>query len=138
MEIALICSTPDCGRTLFAQNVSGYCVSCNARRVGIAQTAEARAKSGRTQSENRLAWCMIAYRKLNYELRRKNIPLEERKRIIAETAAADEAAERAKRKPMSFAEQLEAVRNGAALTERVVMPSRRATHVVGGSSLGDL
>jgi hypothetical protein len=74
-------------------------------------------------SREKLAWCPPQYAGLNTELRRKRIPAAERRRVIADQAAADERARLAAMTP--FERQMDRVRQGAGITECVPMPSRQ-------------
>lgn len=104
---------------------------------------EVRAKAGRGVSAARSAWCPTEYRALNSELRERGHSLADRKAMIADQIAADQRraveAERARITAMTpFERQMEAVRNGARLVDKVAMPTRELTFTVGGVSGGML
>ncbi len=106
------------------------------RRVGAknfwhANTPECRAKAGQAIRARHLAWCPERYWPLNAELKRAGFKIAERRRLIADQAAADERARLAAMDPLE--RQMERLaKAGGLLVE--VQPIRRSepTMTLGG------
>ena len=84
-----------------------------------------REKSGRTNSENRMAWCPVEYRPLyRYLLKTKRIPGDEARRSVFEQIRIDRERSQAAKETLSpFERQERALQNGARLVANDAAPS---------------
>jgi hypothetical protein len=101
---------------------------------------QSRGEVGRKLTERRIGWCPPEYREQYLRLMRnghKNAAIARREitAIIEQDAARKAEAQQARLAEMTpFERQMEAVRNGARLVEKVQMPSRRYDYTLGGVS----